>query len=472
MNVVPNPDPDAVPEQAKGNPVYEQTRQDMPCWCCGRNCGRNSRVVVFVLGIIGIVCSSIVCLSPHFFSFVSMRNDTFYDPDKQQPVPFEYATEANVGLFRYEILEVYEYPWPPQDQRDLFDAIHDRELERLAANDNESRRSSNSIGWSLNRLSRLLVNKFPNEFYDDDDNVDNDEDSGTNPSAETNVTQHQNDTIAIVLTKSPSDTPPPDNKDIPVSDIPEVLPGSNVLSRLPTTSPTPSPTRTNPNELIDVDIGVVKGYPAGVDFDSLFKNGQKGAMWAPILATIGLAFALVEFFCCTYKCSWLPTALCLYGAFMLQMMTLFLFMSDDFCNYTQDCVLGFSGVLSSVAVIAYMISQMLVCMTPRPPPIYNLCKKPPVRRKKKKKKKKADDFDEKWGLTDEDDEGVFIDEPNDGDGDYYQEEPYDPSNDDYNYNDDDYDDGYYDDDDYDDDRTGGERRTVGKKTDKYDGKNK
>ena len=27
----------------KGNPVYEQTRQDMPLWCCGKNCGRNSR---------------------------------------------------------------------------------------------------------------------------------------------------------------------------------------------------------------------------------------------------------------------------------------------------------------------------------------------------------------------------------------------------------------------------------------------
>merc|ERR1711865_514969 len=89
-------------------------------------------------------------------------------------------------------------------------------------------------------------------------------------------------------------------------------------------------TRTNPNELIDVEISVVKSYPAGADFDSLFKNGQKGAMWAPILVTIGLGFSLVEFFCCTYKCSWLPTALCLYGAFMLQMMTLFLFMSDDF----------------------------------------------------------------------------------------------------------------------------------------------
>ena len=34
-----------LPEEAKGNPVYEQTRQDMPFWCCGIHCGRNSRYV-------------------------------------------------------------------------------------------------------------------------------------------------------------------------------------------------------------------------------------------------------------------------------------------------------------------------------------------------------------------------------------------------------------------------------------------
>jgi hypothetical protein len=46
MNI-PNTDVDnpeeEIPDQAKGNPVYEQTRQDMPLWCCGTNCGRNSR---------------------------------------------------------------------------------------------------------------------------------------------------------------------------------------------------------------------------------------------------------------------------------------------------------------------------------------------------------------------------------------------------------------------------------------------
>ncbi len=45
MNIPDDPDRHKIPEEAKGNPVYEQTRQDMPLWCCGRNCGRNSRYV-------------------------------------------------------------------------------------------------------------------------------------------------------------------------------------------------------------------------------------------------------------------------------------------------------------------------------------------------------------------------------------------------------------------------------------------
>ena len=36
-----------LPQEARGNPVYEQTRQDMPFWCCGINCGINSRYVQY-----------------------------------------------------------------------------------------------------------------------------------------------------------------------------------------------------------------------------------------------------------------------------------------------------------------------------------------------------------------------------------------------------------------------------------------
>ena len=66
---------------------------------------------------------------------MSLRNDTFTDEtgQKTQPHPFEHATEANVGIFRYEILDVYTYPWPPkQQERRLFDEMHERELQRLA----------------------------------------------------------------------------------------------------------------------------------------------------------------------------------------------------------------------------------------------------------------------------------------------------------------------------------------------------
>jgi hypothetical protein len=279
-------------------------------------------MVVFVLGLVGIACSSFVCLSPRYFSFVSLRNDTFTEKDMQQPHPFEYATEANVGLFRYEILEVYEYPWPPKNERELFDAMHERELKRLDAIDVDvdNNKVTASTNTYMNRLlNRLLPNKFPDDFYDDDnlissqtmdddnvnggdsiskdpsannfygddnvissqtmddDNVNGGDSISKDPSANNNdnsITTHQNDTTLLILTRAPSDTPYEER--IPTSFIPDVLPGSNADVRLPTTSPTQAPTMTNPNDLIDVDIGVVKPYPAGAKFDSLFSNGQMG----------------------------------------------------------------------------------------------------------------------------------------------------------------------------------------------------
>lgn len=159
LNAPTYPEKKEIPEAAKGNPVYEQTRQDMPLWCCGRNCGRNSRITVFVLGVIGIFCSTIACLSPHYFHFVSLRNDTFYDAEKFQPEPFKYAVEANVGLFRYEILEVFEYPWPPLEQRELFDAMHNRELERLATDEMSDQQLSSSESLSYNRLLQKKISR-------------------------------------------------------------------------------------------------------------------------------------------------------------------------------------------------------------------------------------------------------------------------------------------------------------------------
>ena len=59
MNIPDDPNSHArVPERARGNPVYEQTREDMPLWCCGRNCGRNSRYVNETkLSLFALMCS-------------------------------------------------------------------------------------------------------------------------------------------------------------------------------------------------------------------------------------------------------------------------------------------------------------------------------------------------------------------------------------------------------------------------------
>jgi hypothetical protein len=124
-------------------------------------------------------------------------------------------------------------------------------------------------------------------------------------------------------------------------DVPDVGPGSTAGSAIPTAAPSAPPSMVNPNDVIAdlVDIGVAKPYPDGIgQFDQMFTNAQRGAMLAPIFAFIGLIFSCMEFCCCVYKCSWLPTAIFLYAAFMFQLMTMFLFMSEDFwyvCLHTN-----------------------------------------------------------------------------------------------------------------------------------------
>jgi len=491
MNIPDDPNSHAVPEGARGNPVYEQTRQDMPLWCCGRNCGRNSRFVVLALGLVGIACSIVICLSPNYFTFESLRNDTFYDPQKQQPSPFEYATVANVGMFRYEILEVFVYPWPPgsegfggggggggrrdnERERQLFDDLHEREVARLSSTSangggggqkqkrNVMETEENDQTWSVIDMIRRLQgtgDRFGGAGGGNDEGEGETENvfgGGNATDAEggtgtTNVTLPDfggNDTSAF-LGNGTGTSPPLDN-----GDIPNVLPGSTGGSSSPTAAPSASPTITNPNDIIaeTVQIGVVLPYEEGIgQFDQTFTNGQRGAMLAPILAGIGIFFCLVELCCCTYKCSWLPTALFLYGAFMFQTMTIFLFMTQEFCKYDQDCALGFAGLLSVIALVSYMIAQMLVCCTPRPPPFFNFCKKIKPKKKKKKRRKKdpaADiiDEDEDFDNSDEfeydgDGDGMFRDQATDDD-----EYNYDDGNQDYY--DDNYDDGYNNQNDY------------------------
>jgi hypothetical protein len=109
--------------------------------------------------------------------------------------------------------------------------------------------------------------------------------------------------------------------------------------------------------------------------------------------------------------------------------------SSFFVNskYAQDCALGIAGIMSVVAIVCYMISNTLICCTPRPNPFFNLCKKPPVKRKKKKKKKKDPEQDALNPDYDPDNPEAFRDEPIDVDEGFV--DPYDDE--DHYYSDDD-----------------------------------
>lgn len=268
------------------------------------------RITVFVLSVIGIACSIWLCLSADYFKFISLRNDTFYDIDKKQPEPFQYTTEAKVGLYKYVILDVFEYPWPPPRERALFSDMLEDELRRLQV-DSAAPTAAASASPS------------------------------TGPSETPTVTASEGPSImpSIIPSGMPSIIPSgmPSSSAAPSKCVPPLEPGAAidcvVGSESPTIAPSSSPTITNPNDIIAeiTEIGVVKEYENGMDqFDSVFYNAQLGGMLGPIFCALGFVTGLFEYFCCLFKCSWLPTAIFLYLAFMFQMFTLFLFLSEDF----------------------------------------------------------------------------------------------------------------------------------------------
>ena len=114
-------------------------------------------------------------------------------------------------------------------------------------------------------------------------------------------------------------------------------------------------------------------------------------------------------------------------------------------------MLGTSGYLSVVAVLLYMVCQSLICMTPRPPPLFDPLKKlRSKKRKKDKEKKQHNEWDETQALA-ENEGGFAGDGPDsfadeDEDAFYNPDRVYDDDDDHYEYERDDndygYDDGY------------------------------
>ena len=272
----------------------------------------SSSVFCTVLVLIGIGCSVWACMSVNYFSFVALRNDTFFDPAKAFPAPFEYATEADVGIFKYRITDVFEYPWPPKRERALADQMLLDELRRMQEATEDPTEDRISTPPSM---------------------------APTGPTAEPTKapvppTENPSSSPTAEPTKRPTATPTINLDDCEGVDSLEPGPGSVAcgVTRSPTGTPSAVPTITNPNDIIaeQVQLGVVLPYEKGIgQFDSTFTNAQRGAILGPVFAFIGTIFSLIELCFCTYKCSWLPSAIFLYLAFMFQLFTLFLFLSED-----------------------------------------------------------------------------------------------------------------------------------------------
>lgn len=439
-----------LPRQAKGNAVYEQTPEDMPLWCCGRNCGSNSRLTVFVLSFIAILCSVFLCLSHDYFKFTSIRNDTFYDEDKKQPEPFEYATVAKVGLFWYQIDEVFIYPWPPPRERMLFSDMLQDEVKRLQSNNNnegerELQLTVTSTSMQPSKTPSLAPSMNPSTPTASLSPTGVPSGSGMptlshEPSIIPSASAFPTTSVAPSTSSPPSQLPSiepsgaPTVTSAPSKCAPPLEPGAGIdcelESKSPTMNPTSAPTITNPNDIVaaTTQLGERLKYPKGMDqFNSVFYNAQLGGILGPVFCGLAFITGLVEYCCCLFKCSWLPTAIFLYLAFMFQLFTIFLFLSDGFCKYDQECRLGAAGFGTIFATLIYFICQMLICCTPRPQPLFNLMKPKPKRVKKRSRDGEGYDDGEYY------DDDEYLDEYGD-ESDYYDDDgTYDPYADDGTY---------------------------------------
>jgi hypothetical protein len=274
------------------------------------------------LAIIGISCSTYCIISTQYFSFESLRNDTFYEMDKRQPEPFDYAVTADVGLFKYKITEVFEYPWPPGGASAVGPTVG-----LVGSGSRKNRRQLQADGVATEApVDTPAPTAGPS----------------SQPSTAAPTGEPSGEPSFQPSTAAPSGGPSGEPSAQPSTGAPSGGPSSNPTLRPTTAAPiAPSPWPTgapsfypsisNPNNDIDVDVGVTKKYENGMDqFDSTFHKAQLGALLAPIFAGLGTVFGLIEFCCCEYRCSWLPTAIFLYLAFMFQTFTLFLFLSEDF----------------------------------------------------------------------------------------------------------------------------------------------
>ena len=413
-----------LPTQAKGNPVYEQTREDMPLWCCGRNCGRNSRIVVFILSIIGIAMSIWLCKSPDYFKFYALRNDTFYDEDKKQPDPFQFATEAEVGLFNYKIISVWEYDWVSYRERQLFEKMLEKELRRLEQpiTDPPTKNPTMTPTQSPTKAPSVSPSIAPSSSPSGSPSMFPSGSPSMKPSLNPSESPSARPSLAPSTKPTVTPTSGPTSSQAPSECRPDLYPGIALpcdKSEMPTLSPTARPTTLDPNIYVresTYPLNTVKSYENGMkQFDKIFHNAQLGSILGPVFAGLAFITGLAEYFCCIFKCSWLPTAIFLYLAFTFQMFTIFIFLSDDFCNYSHDCRLGGAGYGTIIATICYFICQMLICCTPRPDPMCNLLK--PAPKRVKKKRGGEDGFDD--GEYYDDDE--YYDEFS-GHDDYYDDE--------------------------------------------------
>jgi hypothetical protein len=100
-------------------------------------------------------------------------------------------------------------------------------------------------------------------------------------------------------------------------------------------------------------------------------SSQFCAVIAPALATIGILLALVDLFYCTFHGNFLVTCVAFLTAAGVQAGTFSIIAQPTFCfDSSVKCDVGNAVYFSAAAAVAFFISCIIICCSPKPDPCF------------------------------------------------------------------------------------------------------
>lgn len=134
------------------------------------------------------------------------------------------------------------------------------------------------------------------------------------------------------------------------------------------------------DSFLENDNGEQQQQPTGVcmNYEGQFQNAPNAfvvtsqfcAVIAPCLAFVAISMALCELLFCAFPGSFLGATVFFLAAAGVQGGTFAIFAEPTFCFNNNGCDVGTAGIYSACAALAFFLSCLLLCCSPRPYPYF------------------------------------------------------------------------------------------------------